>query len=101
MDRDETTEYQGASQGVKKAVIGALATRGREQDLGAGREEDQAPSRNRGAEVYVHYGDEPTVAGKNPFDQDVARKDGFGDVRIQGGRPSTDSSRKSAFREAM
>jgi len=101
MDHEETTEYQGASQGVKEAVIGALAPRSREQDLGVGREEDRGRSRNRGAEVYVDYGDEPTVAGKNPFDQDVVRKDGFGDVRIQGGRPSVDSSRRSAFREAM
>ena len=105
--------------------------RGREQNLGAGMEQERGRSRDpapapapapaaipitttihddyvpppgdnygasrRGAEVYI-------PPGENPFEQDVAqqrKKDGFDAVRIQGGRASVDSERRSVFREGI
>ncbi|KAA8909405.1 hypothetical protein FN846DRAFT_942632 [Sphaerosporella brunnea] len=100
----ESYEYRGAPTGIKEAVLG----RGREQDLSVGREnfqekhEERGRSRNRGAEVYIERGDGTQQhAEKNPFEQDIRRKDGFGDVRMQGGRLSVDSERRSVFREEV
>jgi hypothetical protein len=111
MDDEEhdVTEYRGAPQGIKEAVLG----RGREQDLRVGREdfqvEDRGRARNRGAEVYAEYGaeverghgDMGLSQGKNPFEDDVRKKDGFGDVTTRPGRMSVDSERRSVFREQI
>jgi hypothetical protein len=106
-DDHDVTEYRGAPQGIKEAVLG----RGREQDLSVGREnfqvEDRGRTRNRGAEVYVEYGaelergDMGVSQGKNPFEEDVRKKDGFGDVAMRPGRMSVDSERRSVFREQI
>ncbi|KAI5815625.1 hypothetical protein BZA77DRAFT_281880 [Pyronema omphalodes] len=100
MDGDELeTQYRGAQRderGLGEAVSNVLP-RGREQDLGAGMEQERGRSRSR-EEIYQP----PTgAASTNPFDQDVRKKDGFDAVRIQGGRMSVESERRSIFREGI
>ncbi|KAF8247095.1 hypothetical protein K440DRAFT_601492 [Wilcoxina mikolae CBS 423.85] len=116
MEGEDELEYRGAPQGVKDTVTGVLP-RGREQDLGAGMEQERGRSRSR-EPVYPideytpppgeSYGRRTAEVyhpqGQNPFDQDVhgqTKKDGFDAVRIQGGRMSTDSERRSVFREGI
>lgn len=125
MDGEELeTQYRGAQshdRGLGEAVSNVLP-RGREQDLGAGMEQERGRSRSR--EVYREDDDytpppgqnftqgnrrtqeiyQPAVAGTtstNPFEQDVRKKDGFDAVRIQGGRMSGESERRSVFREGI
>ncbi|KAI5778878.1 hypothetical protein EDC01DRAFT_323549 [Geopyxis carbonaria] len=73
-------------------------------EMERGRSRSRDPPRAPVAASTPYPADDHAIpSGPNPFDRDVARvkSDGFGDVGIRGGRGSTDSERRSVFKEGI